>query len=156
MTFIIYLILKAPFMKKLSLPVVFVFALLSLSGTTRLENSYKEPAFKKSVLQCGPFISMDNLTSYAVTKVIIYNAAQGWSYTFNNPTFPLSLPTRQSGGWVDVIVQFTPSGPTGSLYAYDDILDEVVGCEEYGNHYATMTFFGDCSDYTIYISTGGC
>lgn len=141
-------------MKKLSLPVVIVFALLCLSGTTRLENSHKEPSLKKSVFQCGPFISMDNLTSYAVTKVII--SAPGWSYTFNNPTFPISIPTRQTGGWVDVIVQFTPSGPTGSLYAYDDILDEVVGCEEFENHYATMTFFGDCSDYTIYISSSGC
>src|SRR5687768_10415176 len=108
-------------MKKLSLPVVFACALLCLSGTTKLENSYKAPALTKSVLQCGPFVTVDNLTSYAVTKVII--AGPIWSYTFNSPTFPLSIPTRETGGWVDVTVQFTSSGPTGSLYAYDDILD---------------------------------
>jgi hypothetical protein len=141
-------------MKKLSLSLVILFALFSLSGTTHSEKTRKQAVLSNQGIQCGPWISVDNLTSYGVSKVVI--AGNGWSYTYNSPTFPIVLPGPQNGGWVSVTVNFSSSGLTGSVYVYDNFLDQVVACEEFDNHFVTFDFFGDCNDYDIFISEDPC
>jgi hypothetical protein len=133
-------------MKKLLLPLLFLFALISLSGTTKTENPNAE---------CGLSLSMENLSSYGVSKVVI--AGNGWSYTYNNPTFPIVVPGWQNSGWATVTVHFASSGVTGSVYVYHNSTSTVIACDEFDNHFITLDFLGGCGvHYTIYISEDPC